>query len=92
MAINGAELRLFERDLHRLVDVLHLRERRPFEPVATVRDIAEAAGMSWGAAHHDFPSKEALVLAHYERIQKDAPVRRDVSQSCGSGQPHLGAR
>ncbi len=33
----------------------------------TMRDIAKAAGMSLGAAYYYFPSKEALVLAHWER-------------------------
>jgi AcrR family transcriptional regulator len=35
----------------------------------TMRDIAEAAGMSLGAAYYYFPSKEALVFAYYEENQ-----------------------
>jgi AcrR family transcriptional regulator len=33
----------------------------------TMRDIAAAAGMATGAAYHHFPSKEALVMAFYQR-------------------------
>lgn len=33
----------------------------------TMRDIAKAANMSLGAAYYYFPSKEALVLAHWEK-------------------------
>ena len=51
-----------------------LFKKRGFE-ATTMRDIAEAAGMSLGAAYHYFPSKEALVLGYYERIQKDAQAR-----------------
>lgn len=35
----------------------------------TMRDIANAAGMSLGAAYYYFPSKEALVFAYYEANQ-----------------------
>src|SRR5688500_18478860 len=39
--------------------------------VATMRDIAAAAGQSLGAAYHYFPSKEAIVLAYYARVQQE---------------------
>jgi AcrR family transcriptional regulator len=42
--------------------------RRGFERT-TMREIAEAAGLSLGAAYHYFPSKEALVSAYYEWMQ-----------------------
>jgi AcrR family transcriptional regulator len=32
----------------------------------TMRDVAKAAGLSLGAAYYYFPSKEAIVLAHWE--------------------------
>lgn len=41
----------------------------------TMRDIAKAANMSLGAAYYYFPSKEALVVAHWER-QMDEHERR----------------
>jgi len=37
----------------------------------TMRDIAEAADMSLGAAYYYFPSKEALVFAFYEANQAE---------------------
>jgi AcrR family transcriptional regulator len=43
--------------------------------VTTMRDIAQAAGTSLGAAYYYFPSKEALVLAHWEN-QMDEHERR----------------
>ena len=36
-----------------------------------MRDIAEAAELSLGAAYHYFPSKEALVMAYYEWMQAE---------------------
>jgi len=36
----------------------------------TMRDIAQRAGLSLGAAYYYFPSKEALVLAYYDEIQE----------------------
>ena len=33
----------------------------------TMRDIATAAGMATGAAYHHFPSKDAMVMAFYQR-------------------------
>jgi AcrR family transcriptional regulator len=44
--------------------------RRGFERT-TMRDIAEAAGLSLGAAYHYFASKEALVGAYYEWMQSE---------------------
>lgn len=41
----------------------------------TMRDVAKAAGMSLGAAYYYFPSKEALVHAHWEQ-QMDEHERR----------------
>jgi AcrR family transcriptional regulator len=37
----------------------------------TMRDIAKAAGGSLGSAYYYFPSKEALVMAYYERVQRE---------------------
>jgi AcrR family transcriptional regulator len=36
----------------------------------TMRDIAKAADGSLGSAYYYFPSKEALVMAYYERVQR----------------------
>jgi AcrR family transcriptional regulator len=35
----------------------------------TMRDVAEAAGLSLGAAYYYFPSKEAILLAYYSHNQ-----------------------
>lgn len=49
---------------------LKLFRRRGFERT-TMRDIAAASGLSLGAAYHYFPSKDSLVLAYYEWIQRE---------------------
>lgn len=36
-----------------------------------MRDIAQRAGMSLGAAYHYFESKEAIVFAYYEDVQRE---------------------
>jgi AcrR family transcriptional regulator len=37
----------------------------------TMREIATEAGVALGLAYHYFPSKEALVMAYYERVQSE---------------------
>jgi AcrR family transcriptional regulator len=37
----------------------------------TMRDVADAAGLSLGAAYHYFPSKDAIVAAYYEWMQDE---------------------
>lgn len=37
----------------------------------TMRDVADAAELSLGAAYYYFPSKEAILLAYYARNQRD---------------------
>ena len=37
----------------------------------TMRDVAKAAGAALGAAYYYFPSKEAIVLAYYDRVQSE---------------------
>ena len=55
----------------RLLDrALALFQKRGVE-ATTMRDIADAAGMSLGAAYYYFPSKEALVFAFYEENQQE---------------------
>ena len=48
---------------------LELFRRRGFE-VSTMRDIAKAAGVATGAAYYYFPSKEAIVSAYYDEVQR----------------------
>lgn len=55
----------------RLVDeALRLFREEGFD-VTTMRSIADATGMSPGAAYHYFPSKQAIVQAYYERHQTE---------------------
>src|SRR5713226_2676348 len=48
---------------------LDLFRRGGFE-VTTMRDIACAAKVATGAAYYYFPSKEAIVAAYYDRVQR----------------------
>ena len=49
---------------------LQLFRERGFDQT-TMRQIAQASGMALGAAYYYFPSKEALVMAFYERGQDE---------------------
>ena len=53
---------------------LALFRERGFD-ASTMRDIAAAAGMSLGAAYHYFPSKDAIVLAYYDKISEETEKR-----------------
>jgi AcrR family transcriptional regulator len=37
----------------------------------TMREVAREAGVALGLAYHYFPSKESLVMAYYERVQRE---------------------
>jgi AcrR family transcriptional regulator len=37
----------------------------------TMREVAAEAGVALGLTYHYFPSKEALVMAYYERVQRE---------------------
>jgi AcrR family transcriptional regulator len=49
---------------------LTLFRERGFD-ATTMRDVAAAAHMSLGAAYHYFPSKDAIVLAYYDRVSRE---------------------
>jgi AcrR family transcriptional regulator len=57
-----------------LESALQLLRRRGLE-ATTMRDIAEAAGVALGATYYYFDSKEAIVLAYYERTQQTLSER-----------------
>jgi len=59
---------------HILHTALALFREKGFE-ASTMRDIAAASDMSLGAAYYYFPSKESIVLAFYEQVQKEHRVR-----------------
>jgi AcrR family transcriptional regulator len=67
---------------------LKLFRKRGFD-ATTMRDIATAAGMSLGAAYHYFPSKDAIVLAYYDRVSQEHTRR--VSAEATNDKP-LAAR
>jgi AcrR family transcriptional regulator len=52
-----------------LQTALELFRDRSFE-VTTMRDIAKAAKVATGAAYYYFPSKEAIVAAYYDQVQR----------------------
>src|SRR5438132_3441792 len=52
-----------------LATALDLFRRSGFE-TATMRDIARAADVATGAAYYYFPSKEAIVSAYYDQVQR----------------------
>ena len=49
----------------------------------TVRDIAEAAGLSLGAAYHYFPGKDAIVLAYYAQVHDEHARRTTAAFGAG---------
>jgi len=63
-----------------LAAALKLFRERGFD-AATMRDIADSAGMSLGASYYYFPSKESIVSAYYDYVQQEHKLRvdRDIS-------------
>jgi len=63
-----------------LAAALRLFRERGFD-AATMRDIADSAGMSLGASYYYFPSKESIVSAYYDYVQQEHKLRvdRDIS-------------
>src|SRR5512147_1386142 len=59
---------------HILHTALALFREKGFD-ASTMRDIAAASDMSLGAAYYYFPSKESIVLAFYEQVQKEHRIR-----------------
>ncbi len=61
---------------------LNLFRERGFD-AATMRDIAESAGMSLGASYYYFPSKESIVSAYYDYVQQEHKqrVEREISKA-----------
>jgi AcrR family transcriptional regulator len=53
-----------------LAAALKLFRRRGFDRT-TMREVAEKAGMSLGAAYYYFDSKESIVLAYYDEQQRE---------------------
>src|SRR5690348_2436175 len=61
---------------------LNMFQAKGFEE-ATMRDIAAAAGVATGAAYYYYPSKDAIVLAFYERscVEMQPRVEEAMAES-----------
>lgn len=57
---------------------LSLFRKKGFD-ATTMRDVAAAADVALGAAYYYFPSKEALVLAYYERTHAQSTARSEAA-------------
>ena len=69
----------------RIRDAALARFRREGTDAATMRDIADDAGVALGAAYHYFPGKDAIILAYYDQVQALH------AQRVMAGMPHLRA-
>jgi AcrR family transcriptional regulator len=49
----------------------------------TMREVAREVGVALGLTYHYFPSKEALVMAYYERVQREHRIvaREELTQT-----------
>jgi AcrR family transcriptional regulator len=56
---------------------LELFRRKGFERT-TMRDVARAAKLSLGASYYYFPSKEAIVMAYYDYVQRQHRRRAEA--------------
>src|SRR6266849_1740414 len=63
---------------------LELFRGRGFE-ITTMRDIARAAKVATGATYYYFPSKEAIVAAYYDQVQRlhAEKVREELDGKAG---------
>lgn len=74
-----------------LAAALSLFRKKGFD-ATTMRDIAGQAGVALGAAYYYFPSKEAIVLAYYERTHgKSSALAREVFARSTDLRERLGA-
>ncbi|MFY9907857.1 MAG: TetR/AcrR family transcriptional regulator [Terriglobales bacterium] len=55
----------------RILDTAIEMFRREGFDETTMRQVASEVGVALGLAYHYFPSKEALVMAYYERVQRE---------------------
>ena len=85
-------MRKSEKTREKILDVALAMFRKQGFDGTTMRDVAKAAGVALGAAYYYFPSKEALVMAYYERIQDEHLVRaRAAFADCKSFRDRLRA-
>jgi len=66
-----AETRAREAAREQILDTaIHLFREGGFDET-TMREVAAKAGVALGLAYYYFPGKEALVMAYYERVQRE---------------------
>jgi AcrR family transcriptional regulator len=67
---------------HILDTAIRLFRKEGFDEI-TMREVATEAEIALGLAYHYFPGKEALVMAYYERVQKEhrAIAREKLAQT-----------
>ena len=58
---------------------------------ATMREIAARAGVATGLAYYYFESKDAIVLAFYQRAREDLPALLEAAHSTGRWRRRLQA-
>lgn len=63
---------------------LDLFRKEGFE-TATMRDIAQRAGVAVGAAYYYYPSKEAIVLDYYQRANADMQPKIEAALAKAKG-------
>ena len=74
-----------------LAAALELFRRRGFDQT-TMREIAAEAGVALGSAYYYFESKEALVMAFYERASEEMSARIEARLAAAKGlEQRLGA-
>jgi AcrR family transcriptional regulator len=73
--MSGRRRRDGEATRERILDeALALFRRRGYAET-TMRDVAAAAGIALGGTYYYFPSKDAIVLAYYERLHDEHAAR-----------------
>src|SRR5260370_22928130 len=55
--------------------------------LASVRDIADAAGFSQGAFYSNFPDKEAILLELVQRHQSEGRAKSEAALNHADGEP-----
>src|SRR5437867_13381861 len=71
-----------------LSTALELFRKSGFD-TATMRDIASSADVALGAAYYYFPSKEAIVSAYYDQVQR---IHAEMTRDEGKGKSGLRER
>jgi AcrR family transcriptional regulator len=67
----GAKISRSEETRERILDTaIGLFRKNGFDDT-TMREVAREVEMALGLAYHYFPSKESLVMAYYERVQRE---------------------